>query len=92
MTPTILVIVSGGQTGADRGALDAALEAGVIKHKGGGHYRCGARVKIHGKAKLRQWVEGSERVRAILGQAVERWLSKQEVDDDWEDFDQDEAA
>lgn len=30
MTPTILVIISGGQVGADRGALDAALEAGVI--------------------------------------------------------------
>ena len=70
--------------------IDLALECGAIKHGGGGHYTCGKR-KIHGRAKLRAWIEESEKVRDVLTRAVETYLAKTEVEDasghvDDEDF------
>ena len=56
-----------------------ALECGAIKHKGGGHYTCGAR-KIHGKAKLRAWIEDSDKVMDVLTRAVETYLAKTEIE------------
>ena len=60
--------------------IQCCLDAGAIKHRGGGHYECGKH-KIRGKAALRAWVEGSDHVRGVLEQVVDKWLAKQEIED-----------
>lgn len=57
-----------------------SLDAGVIKHSGGGHYVIGSR-KIHGKQKLRDLVDAHERLREKLAVRVEQWIAKLEVDE-----------
>jgi len=61
--------------------INLATEGGIIHHKGGGHYTCGKR-KIRGKAALREWIEGSDKVRRVLRTCVDKYLAKVEVDDE----------
>jgi len=68
-----------------------ATEAGVIKHPGGGNYRIGSK-KIRGKAKLREFVESSEKLQKILRAHVDRYLARLPVEDEPEDLDQSEES
>lgn len=65
--------------------IDLALEFDVITHNGGGHYVCWNGKKIHGKAKLRDWIEFTPKVKDVLIRAVEKYLERQEVEEDEED-------
>jgi len=66
--------------------IELAKEAGIIKQKGGWYY-CGKKHKIHGAAKLRAWVESSERVRDVLSKLVQKWLANKDDEELFEDVD-----
>lgn len=66
--------------------IDLALEAGAIKTKGGGYYTVGKR-QIRGRQNLRDFVEGSEKVRTILSMIVTKYL-KGGQDEEAQDDDQ----
>lgn len=60
--------------------ISCATEAGAINAKGGGFYEIGTK-RIRGKLALREWVEGSQRVQAVLKQYVERWMAKKPLEE-----------
>lgn len=70
--------------------MDLSIEAGVIKGGGGGHYVMGS-TKIRGRDKVREKIESSPKLQALLRQRVESYLAKLEVEDlDLASIDEDE--
>jgi len=59
--------------------INLALQAGVIKGGGGGHFQIG-KTKIRGKDRLREIILERPKVKAAIEKSVEKWLTR--VDED----------